>query len=399
MNNVTPPMWFSSPLWRQAFRPMFLFGASFSVLAMALWLSVLMGWFVWQPVGGPFFWHSHEMVFGFAGAIVVGFLLTAVQNWTGVRATQGGALVLLTALWLVARVLMMVAPAWPWWLIAAIDVAFFVLAAWFFARILWAVKQQRNAFFVLILLLWAGMNVLHHFGLARHNIAMQQWALYSAVWLITLVMAIVGGRIIPMFTANGTLTPKVTAKLWLDRASLASLWLLAALQLTALNTHLPSMVLVLLHGVAALLIGWRWVRWRIWITWRTPLLWSLHCAYGFIPLALLAFAAHYAGLAVSASLALHALTVGAMGLLILAMLARISLGHSGRPLIPHPIMAWAFAALLLAAISRTVMVGVFPQWTVFGWWVAALLWCLGYGLYVGVYARILLTPRADGRDG
>lgn len=272
MPNQTQPTWGSVALWRQAFRPLFLFGASFSVLAMALWLSLLMGWVSWQPVGGALFWHSHEMVFGFAGAIVVGFLLTAVQNWTGVRATHGWPLLLLTVLWLAARLLMVLAPAWPWWLLALVDVAFLLLAATFFARILWAVKQQRNAFFVLILLLWASMNGLHHVGLARHDIGLQQWSLYSAVWLITLVMAIVGGRIIPMFTANGTMTPKVVAKPWLDRAALASLWLLALLQLTTLNTMLPSFLLALLHGVAAVLVAWRWLRWRMWITWRTPLL-------------------------------------------------------------------------------------------------------------------------------
>lgn len=387
------------PLLRQAFRPMFLFGAAFSAIAMLLWGLILAGQLNIQPVGQVLFWHSHEMLFGFACAIVIGFLLTAVQNWTALRAPHGKSLLLLTLLWLCGRLLLLFGQGLPLWLVAAVDLSFLPLAAWLLAKPLLAVKQYRNLFFVPVLLLLTACNLIMYLGLYLGRYDLQQLGSLNAIWLITLLMAIVGGRVIPMFTANGTKTPKVEALLWLDRAALGSLWLIFVLHFFSLAPLLPSSLLSGLFAFSALLTAIRCVRWKIWLTFRVSLLWSLHLAYWFIPLGLALFALRYAGFAISQSIALHALTAGAMGSMILSMMARVSLGHSGRLLQPKQIMAWAFLLVALAGISRTLLIWLLPAHTFSLLWLGIACWVLAYGCYVLVYFPVLTTPRADGRPG
>lgn len=387
------------PLLRQAFRPMFLFGAAFSAIAMLLWGLILAGQLKIQPVGQVLFWHSHEMLFGFACAIVIGFLLTAVQNWTALRAPHGKSLLLLTLLWLCGRLLLLFGQGLPLWLVAAVDLSFLPLAAWLLAKPLLAVKQYRNLFFVPVLLLLTTCNLIMYLGLYLGRYDLQQLGSLNAIWLITLLMAIVGGRVIPMFTANGTKTPKVEALVWLDRAALGSLWLIFVLHFFSLASLLPASLLSALFALSALLTAIRCARWKIWLTFRVSLLWSLHLAYWFIPLGLALFALRYAGFAISQSIALHALTAGAMGSMILSMMARVSLGHSGRLLQPKQIMAWAFLLVALAGISRTLLIWLLPAHTFSLLWLGIACWVLAYGCYVLVYLPVLTTPRADGRPG
>lgn len=394
---VEQRMW---PLLRQAFRPMFLLGASFSAIAMALWILVLGGYLNLPVYGQVMFWHAHEMLFGFVAAIVVGFLLTAVQNWTGLRATHGKTLGVLTGVWLAARFLMLFGAQVPVWLVMVVDLLFLPLAAVCLAIPLIKVQQQRNLFFVPVLLLLTFCNALMHYGLVTGRFDMQQLGSQNAVWLITLLMAIVGGRVLPMFTANGTMTAKAQPIVWLDRIALGSLWLIFILNVTLLSSQLPPGAMGVLYAIAAFTLGWRCLRWRIWITWRVPLLWSLHIAYWMIPLGLVLFALREFGVvAITPSIALHALTAGAMGNMILAMLARVSLGHSGRPLQPKPIMSAAFMLVIVAALTRVILNWLVPDLAMTWLIVAATAWIVAYAIYVVVYVPILTTPRPDGRPG
>ncbi|MDN7125822.1 NnrS family protein [Pseudidiomarina sp. 1APP75-27a] len=393
---VEEKMW---PLLRQAFRPMFLLGATFSALAMMLWLWVLSGSIQLPVFGDVMFWHSHEMIFGFVAAIIVGFLLTAVQNWTGLRATHGKALGILTLVWLLGRLGLLFGAFLPPIVPIVIDLAFLPLAAVLLAMPLISVKQQRNLFFVPVLLLLALCNALMYYGHMTGRFDLQQVGSQNAVILITLLMAIVGGRVLPMFTANGTMTEKVQPIVWLDRLSLGSLWLIFALQITQLSSLLSGTVMAALYAVAAVLLAIRCARWKIWITWRVPLLWSFHLAYWFLPVGLGLFALHHATGEVSVSTAIHALTVGAMGNMILSMLARVSLGHSGRPLQPKKIMSVAFLLVFVAALLRVFAAWLWPQDTYHWYLYAGGAWVLAYLIYVVVYLPILTLPRADGRPG
>ncbi|CAM5216128.1 NnrS family protein [Alishewanella longhuensis] len=387
------------PLLRQAFRPMFLFGAAFSAIAMSLWGLALTGLIQLKPFANILFWHSHEMLFGFVSAIVIGFLLTAVQNWTGLRAPHGKSLLFISLLWLSARLLLLFGHDLPLILIAVVDLSFLPVCAAMLALPLLKTGQQRNLFFIPVLLLLTACNALMYIGVAYHRYDLIQLGSQNAIWLITLLMAIVGGRVLPMFTANGTQTGKVDAWPWLDKAALGSLWLIFILHFFSLNSLLPSAVLSGLFAISSALTAVRCFRWKIWITLKVPLLWSLHFAYWCIPLGLALYALRYAGFAISNSIALHTLTAGAMGAMILSMMARVSLGHSGRLLQPKKIMTLAFLLVLLAGMSRTLFMLWLPAQTSHWLTFSIVAWVLAFSIYIVVYASVLTSPRPDGRPG
>lgn len=379
------------PIWRLAFRPFFLAGTLFAVLAIAAWAAVLSGHLALTPYGGATFWHGHEMLFGFAVAIVTGFLLTAVQTWSGLRATHGLVLILLFLLWLLGRVLMLVGAGLPAWLVMTVDVSFAPMVALLMAQLVLKSKNYRNLFFVPVLLLLGLANLLTHFHFA--------WGIYAAVLLVSLLMVVIGGRVIPMFTANGTHTPKVEPVPWLEWLTLGAMWLIALIYVTHSVSLLPAQFLAVLFAVASLSNIVRSLRWRPWVTLRVPLVWILHAAYWFIPLGLGLFALHFAGVDISASTAMHALTAGAMGSLILAMVARVSLGHTGRPLQVHPAMIVAFGLVVFAGLLR-VLTGAFPALLgAHAHTVTALAWTLAYGIFLWCYFGILTSARIDGKDG
>ncbi len=393
-----------SPLLRLAFRPLFLLGGAFGCIAILLWGLALFGLVQLSPVGNILFWHSHEMIFGFGCAIVAGFLLTAMQNWTGLRAPHGTPLFLLVLCWLAARLLLLFGAALPVLLVALVDVLFLPMAALLLARPILAIGQWRNLFFVPVLLLLTICNTVSWIGLAFNDYMLQQHGLYSAVILLTLVMSIMGGRVLPMFTANGTQSKKVEPLVWLDRIALGLLWLVFIQQFLKLENFLPHPFIGALYGVAAVLLAIRCWRWKIWITFRVPLLWSLHLAYWFIPLGLGLFALYYSGIslfghAVLKSTALHALTAGAMGSMIIAMMARVSLGHTGRPLQVSTLMVPAFVLVIAAGICRSLLLLLWPAMTQALLLLAIGCWVLGYGLFCYCYAHILTSDRADGRPG
>ena len=388
-----------APILRQAFRPMFLFGALFSVIAMALWAMMLTGRLELNTYHNVIFWHQHEMLFGFVAAIIVGFLLTAVQNWTGSRATHGNPLLVLSLIWLAGRLCMMFGGALPALVVALVDLAFLPVAALLFGRIVMRAGQRRNLFFVPVLLLLALTNAMMHAGVVLGEYNLVGYGSMSAVWMITLIMAIVSGRVLPMFTANGTGTPRVRNHEWLDKLALGSLWVIFALHILLLVGYIPALLMTTLFLVAAVANGWRLLRLRGWITWRVPLLWSLHIAVAFIPIGLVLFAMHYAALGVSVSVAVHGLTAGAMGIMILSMMARVSLGHSGRPLQPKQVMVVAFALVIVAALLRIFMAWLLPGMLVTWYHWSAIAWVIAYVLYIVVYTPVLTKPRPDGRPG
>ncbi len=274
-----------TPLLRLAFRPLFLCGASFAMLAIAWWTYFWLYQPAWNPYGGPIWWHGHEMIFGFAVTIVAGFLLTAVQNWTGVQGIRGWPLAALVACWLIGRLTMLFSAHLPQQLVAPLDLLFLLGAALAMAYPVILAKQWRNFFFVPILLALAIMNAVSHWSITHQDPALAARALYGGIMLVSLVACIIGGRVMPMFTANGTGTKKVDSIAWLDLCSILSLLLVAILTFVGFD-NLPNAVLSPIFAIAAIFNSWRFARWGFWRTWQVPLLWSLHLAYAFIPLGL-----------------------------------------------------------------------------------------------------------------
>ncbi len=383
-----------APLWRLGFRPFFLGGALFAALAIALWGLVLAGVISsWQPAGGVLGWHRHEMVFGFGAAIIAGFLLTAGQNWTGIPSLKGRGLLALAALWLLARL------GWafglPPALLLQVELLFLPVVAVVVGRMIWKVRQLRNYPVVGVLLLLSMADAQVMAGLLQGDEAMQRQGVLAAIWLVALMMGLIGGRVIPFFIQAGLRrTAQVPALPWLERAALGGLLLLALLTAAGISLA-PHPLLALLCGVLALLHGVRLWRWHDAALWQVPLLWSLYLAYGWLVVALAASALWHAGLLASASAGLHALTVGSMGGLILAMIARVSLGHTGRPLQPPAAMRWAFVLINLAALVR-VLLGSQFAW---GSPLAALLWLGAFALFCVFYGPMLCRARVDGQPG
>ena len=383
------------PLFRLGFRPFFLLGALFSCLAMLGWLGQLNNWFALPGIGNPIWWHAHEMLFGFGAAIVAGFLLTAVQNWTAHPGVRSWPLALIVGLWVLPRCLL------PWLgegnlILMALDLAWLPLCAWFLAKPVIMTRQWRNLFFVPLLLILTLLNGAS--WLWRDEWSAVEHLLITTVLLFTTLIAVMGGRVIPFFTARGTGQEKAPPSPWLERGALASLWLILLLWLLP-DSWTHSLYMVPLYIVAAGLHLGRQLRWRPGTTLAQPLLWSLHLAYLFIPLGLLALAAQATGLPLSLSLASHLLSAGCMGTMILGMIARVSLGHSGRALHVGRRITLAFALVILSAFMRVLLPLYWPSLTLTGWNLSGWSWIAAYSLFVWVYTPILTRPRADGRPG
>jgi uncharacterized protein involved in response to NO len=388
-----------APIWRQAFRPFFLFACIFSILSIGAWALVQAGELYFMPYGGVTFWHAHEMLFGFVAAIIVGFLLTAVQSWTGLRATNGKPLMVLFSLWLLARIFMLLDVFSLHWITAVFDMSFLLLAAFFMAQLVLKVKQYRNLIFVPILLLLATANLFTHLSVMTGEIHFYTQGIYSTVMIITLIMTVVAGRVFPMFTANGTQTKKVDNLAWLEKSVISLTAIVMLIHLFGLQQMISSKLMALLFVICSAAHSIRAIRWRPQVTFKTPLVWSLHLAYWFIPISFLLFALHYAGVNISTSNALHGLTAGAMSSLILAMIARISLGHSGRPLTPHWVMKYAFGLIVIAGSIRLIAPHIQTYFSFNLNVLSAVLWAIAFSIYVVVYVPILLTARPDGRSG
>ena len=386
------------PLLRLAFRPLFLGGTLFSIVAIAWWTYFWMNPSGWSPYGGSIWWHGHEMLFGFGTAIVVGFLLTAVQSWTGVIGIRGKPLAALALMWLSGRLLLAFGSALPDWLIVVADLSFLLFAVIAMAYPVIKVKQWRNLMFVPILFVFTLLNALSHWGVLTEQAHLALQSLHGTIMLFALIISIIGGRVIAAFTANTIGCERAQPVQWLEIVSIASIILMLVIAVYGF-ANVPSALLFIVSGIAALANGGRFLRWGFQHSWSDPLLWSLHLAYAFIPLGFIALVLHSVGLMDNISAALHSITVGSIGGMILAMISRVTLGHTGRPLNPHKFVPLAFVFILVAAIIRVVLPAWLPELTSWGIAIAGVLWVVAYGLYVFVYAPMLLTTRADGNPG
>ncbi|MCL2021443.1 MAG: NnrS family protein [Betaproteobacteria bacterium] len=395
-NASTPSL---PPLWRLGFRPFFLGGAFFAVVAIGLWIVAYMGKLPdWTPAGDWLDWHRHEMSFGFAAAIVAGFLMTAVQNWTGIPGVRGWPLAALVGLWLAARLCWLL--DMPWWVIALPELSWLPLLAILIARSLRRTRQIHNYPILATLALLTLADALSLAGLATGNADWLRNGSMSAIWLIVALMTMIGGRVIPFFTQRALNIPARPAptkyQLALDYALMAAAVLLAALSAGGLAMMTPTLLFAPLF--AALAIGhairlWQWSHRGVW---GITLLWPLHLSYLWMAVACAGLALFHVGLPLFFSFSLHALTVGAMGGLILAMVARVSLAHTGRSLeAPRP-MAYAFILFHIGAAARVFFTPWLPS---SGLIIAALCWMLAFGFFVLCHGPMLCLPRVDGEEG
>lgn len=387
------------PLFRLAFRPFFLGASIFSVIAMTVW-----GLF-WSGIidatathimyGAPIWWHSHEMMFGFAGAAIVGFLLTAVQNWTGQIGTKGIKLATLFGLWVLARVGLLLGSVSYIWLV--IDTAWILLAGYFLVIPIIKVKQWRNLCFAPLLLIFAILNVYHHLMVLQVLPYNAQRIALAVVTVIAIFVVLMGGRVIPFFTSRGTQTSVIKRNKLIEFAALIPVWLLLVATLfPAIATKSMVGYLCFIAAITNLI---RFSRWRPLTTLHVPLLWSLHGAYLAVIIGFALLGGSYLSTMIPPSISLHMITIGGVGSMIIAMMARVSLGHTGRKLLVNRWMSIAFLALFCAVIIRTLLLLALPQLTINAYVFSAALWVIAFVIFSIVYYSILTQPRVDGHPG
>lgn len=381
----------SFALWNLGFRPFYLLAGAFAVVTIACWVAQFAGLLgSHNYLAGPV-WHAHELIFGYAFAVITGFLFTAVRNWADEPTPTGAALAAIAGLWLAGRILVVT----PWTVLAAIaDCAFAIAAATGIAVPLLKSKNRRNYFFIGLLLALGALNLTFHLAMAREINLPVERALQVGLDLIMFIIAVMGGRVIPMFTANGVPGTKPRRLLWLERSALAGVLALAVCDLFGL----PSMAVALVAAAAGIAHAARLWLWQPWRTTKHPLVWVLHVSYAWIPIHLVLRALAAYGF-VAESLASHAFTVGAVGGLTIGMMTRTSRGHTGRPLKASALEAASYALVQFAAVIRVFLPLIAPGLYLAAIVLSGALWVAAFGLFTAMYWPILTRPRIDGRSG
>ncbi len=381
-------------LFRLGFRPFFLLGPVFSLFALfyfVAWMSGLVSF--WPCAWDAVIWHRHEMLFGYTGAIIAGFLLTAVPNWTGQPTPKGLLLAALVAVWLLGRIAVFFSAYLPPTLVTSVDSAFFLLCALGILPALIKAKNTRNYMFIILLSGLSVANALTH-TYKESDTYLANLGISIALNIIVLMMLIIGGRVISFFTERGLATT-ITRNAKLDKLAMT----ITIIALVG-GVFFPASQLVgLVFLAAAIANGWRMLGWKSFQTLSVPLLWILHTGYAWIIIGMVIKGLILLGFGVPSLIATHAFTAGGIGTLTLGMMARVSLGHTGRPLIIGKTMVLAFYLINLAALCRVFGIWLIPAFTMTFINLAALFWFAAFGIFIVHYFPILIFSRLDGRDG
>ncbi|GAA6151759.1 NnrS family protein [Pseudoteredinibacter isoporae] len=369
------------------FRPFFAVGSLLGAALMIVWVFIYRGQ-LQLPLVNMFSWHAHEMIYAYGIAIVAGFLLTAVRNWTGLDTARGPLLMALVLLWFLPRPLAIMLP--PSLYLSVLDLAFIPCLALCLAIPMIKSRNWRNLLFIPILLAFFVCNLLYHLAIHQQLALAPSQPLLFALELLLMLITIIGARVMPMFTRNGTqgaVQPTGFAQ--------QALWLLAAgasqlLLANVIDALLPKALLALAFS---LLILYSWWGWQGKALWRNPMLWVLHLAYIGIAITYVLKAASYYAL-VPASLWIHSAGVLCVGLMTVGFMGRVSLGHSGRSLHCSRLMLASYVFMLAAVILR-LAAGLHPTMPL--WDSAALCWSLALLCFAVEFIPYLVSPRADGK--
>jgi uncharacterized protein involved in response to NO len=378
-------------LWSYGFRPFFLAAALWACIAMVLWIGLLSGWWTFAGDYGVIAWHAHEFLFGYIAAVMTGFLLTAIPNWTGRFPLQGKPLLALFVLWLAGRAAMLAVDEIGTIAAAIVDCAYLVTLTAVITREIVAGSNWRNLRVGVLVALTAVANIVFQAEVVIY--AAPTYGLRLAVAAIVGLIMVVGGRITPSFTSNWLTRQGIGKRpAPLDRFDIASI-AFAALALVAWIAA-PDW-----DGTAALLLlmaiaqAARLSRWAGTQTWREPILFVLHVGYAFVPVgALMLSLSILWPRIVPASGALHAWTTGAMGIMTLAVMTRATLGHTGRDVLSTPMTTVIYGAMLLATLVR-VAAPLVPAIYYEALLVAGLAWLSAFGIFLLIYGPMLVGTK------
>ncbi|MFH1806350.1 MAG: NnrS family protein [Pseudomonadota bacterium] len=391
--SITEPAHPPHPFWSGAFRPLFLLAGILAIVGVVWWVAGMAHGMPTPTMGSGAWWHGHEMIFGFGGAAIGGFLLTAIANWTGRPPIAGRLLMVLTATWLIARLASGFADSLPLALTLIGGLGYFITLMAIAGRELIQGRNHRNLVIlglIGLLTLMDGLFIASTLG----AITLDPMVIYqTAILVIVLLIGLIGGRIIPAFTRNwmqrdGIVAPMPVMFNRFDGVCLAALAIAIVINLFD-PTHQITGVALLLAGVLHLI---RMARWRGIYTWRDPLVAILHLAYVWVPVGLIVLGiAMLAPDVMAARDALHGLTGGAMACMILAIGGRAALGHTGRDLRASPALLIAFGAIWIGTVLR-LLVGISTDYYMVILAAATLLWIGGWIAFLIGYAPVLLGP-------
>ena len=386
----------SQVLFELGFRPFFMLAAVYALIPIFIWGGIFIyGWQAPRLPFSPVHWHAHEMVFGYGMAVVAGFLLTAVRNWTNIQTLQGWSLAGLAALWLAARVIVWVFPEHVLPMLLS-DEAFDLGLVVAITRPILQAKQKQQIGIVSKVVLLLLANLLFYLGAMGVLEQGIVWGLHSGVYLLLALMFNMARRVLPFFIERGAGYPvQLTNRMWIDRSSLfvfVLFWLADVFWGSVTVTAALAALLFIIHSIR--LAGWHTKG-----IWSKPLLWVLFVGYGCAVLGFL-LKALTPILSLPPFLALHAFAVGGVGIMSVGMMARVALGHTGRNINQPPrLLAPIFLFLLASFVARVLLPLIEPaaymSWT----GIAQAAWLGAYTLFVWVYAPILCGPRPDGLTG
>ena len=385
------------PLFRLAFRPFFLGAGVFAVISVVVWMLVLVFNLDFSPAGvTSTTWHAHEMVFGYAMAVIAGFLLTAIKNWTGQQTVRGAALFVTFALWAAARILAMADHDVSVVLMAATDLSFMLLLVIAASLPVLKVRQYAQLGILAKLVLLLSSNTLFYLGVFEIVALGVQWGLYSGLYLVIALLLVMARRVIPFFIEKGIDRGVVVRNWkWVDNSSLVLLLLLWIVDVFTGYQAAGSLIAAALFAVHTV----RLYGWYTHSLWRKPLLWVLYVAYGFV---VTGFLLKAAGLwfVVLPFLYVHAFAYGGIGIMTIGMMSRVILGHTGRDVQnPPAILGICFTLLACGAVARVLLPLTGPG--LYNGWIglSQLFWIAAFVIFLRVYTPMLLNPRIDGQDG
>jgi len=383
-------------LWQLGFRPFFIGAASFSVIAMIVWMGIYL--FQWpMPLLNinPVLWHAHEMLFGYALAVIAGFLLAAVKNWTGQQTINGTKLGILFSIWASAR-LLPILNIGSIEIVALLDCLFILSTGIAVAIPIIKVKQWAQTGVLAILLTMFISNVIYYTGLLGFIENGDRIGIYSCFYLVLTLIFVMGRRVIPFFIERGVnANISLNNRKWLDNSSmilLIALWIIDVLQIQVQIAGALAGVLFILHTI-------RLFDWHTKLLWKSSMLWVLYIAYSFLTFGF-ALKAASIWLDVSPFISIHAFTVGGIGILTLGMMSRVTLGHTGRNVQQPPRgLSIAFMLLLASAFVRVILPLLFADQ--YSSWIAIsqILWIAGFGMFIILFIPMLIKPRIDGQPG
>ncbi len=388
-------------LFNLGFRPFFLGAGLIAILSMFVWYLLLQQTLQLSVLSSTQ-WHSHEIIFGFSMAVITGFLLTAVKNWTNIDTPSGRPLLLLFLLWAGARVAWLLLPFLPessaslLVMAAVFDLAFSFYFALAFARPVFLSKQWNQIGLLVKVVLMGVLNALCYLGLFGVLEQGMSWGVYGGFFIILAIILTMGRRVIPFFIEKGvTETVSLKNPKWIDRSSLV-LFLLLAISEVFLNSPLiTSLVAAPLFIIGCI----RLFNWHTAGIWQKPMLWSLYLGMGFIQVGFLLFALTIFSPPLQ-SLAIHTLAVGGIGLITLGMMTRVTLGHTGRNVNQPPAYhTLLLCLLLLATVTRVLLPLIWPEHYATWLTLSQFLWITAYAVFVATFAPMLIKKRIDGHFG